>query len=110
MARISSSRLDGVVALTLVSMFTGATMVAADVRVMKSDEPTILKGAVLKDDAIFDVPAKKTVKVLMPGNVTKVITGPYKGTAAAYQPALTSAKPEGTFSPGVTLGSPPPRH
>ena len=109
MARIPSPWLNGLVALTAGSTFYGAQQAAADVRVIKSDEPTIKKGDVLKDEAIFAVPAGKTVKVLLPGNVTKVLTGPYTGAAKDFQPSLTQAKPKWQYPTGATLGSPPPR-
>lgn len=104
MARTQSSWINGILALTSVAALASGPAFA-DVRVTKSNEPTIKKGDVLKDDAVLDVPANKTIKVLlMPTNVSKVITGPYKGTAKDYQPQLTS-KPQVQFPVGATAGS-----
>jgi hypothetical protein len=90
-----------------------STAASADVRVTKSNVPTIAKGSILKDDAILDVPPNKTVKVLMePSKVSKVIVGPYKGTAKDYSPSdlpNAAAKPKVEFDPGTTINTPPPQ-
>jgi len=80
------------------------------VHVLSSDVPGITTLDVLNDDTVLDIPDKGTVKVLLvPGNVMKVIVGPYKGTALDYAasplPSL-GAKPESTFEAGTTLMAP----
>ena len=73
--------------------------------------PGIDKKSVLKDEAILDVPADKSVKVILkPSNVTKVIKGSYKGTAGDYvTPTLSGVgKPQSEFDPGSMATSPPP--
>jgi hypothetical protein len=75
---------------------------------MKSDVPELKKGTVLKDDAVLDIPEKKSVKVLLlPSNVTMSIAGPYKGLAKDYAPsALPSlAKPAKSLDTGTFLGT-----
>ena len=60
----------------------------AELRVMESNAPTIEVDAVFPDDAAFDIPAGKKVKLLKaPANTTHEIAGPYQGTLDAYQPA-----------------------
>jgi hypothetical protein len=83
----------------------------ADVLVLKSNVPGIDKKAVLQDDAILDVPENKSVKVILkPSNVTKVIKGPYKGTAGDYVPSAgLAAKPQVEFDPGAMANEPPPQ-
>jgi hypothetical protein len=87
-----------------------ATAAAADVRVLQSDLPEIQKSTVLTDDAVLDIPAKKKVRVLlMPANVTKVIAGPYKGTAQDYVPPTgLSKKGDAQFDAATTVNAPPP--
>ncbi len=89
------------------------TAAGADVRITKSDVPAITKGSVLNDDAVLDVPANKKVKVLLePSKVSKVIVGPYKGTAKDYIPSDLSykaVKPPSELDPGATLNAPPPQ-
>lgn len=89
-------------------IFTAPTH--ADVLVVKSNVPGIDKKSVLQDDAILDVPEKKSVKVILkPSNVTKVIKGPYKGTAGDYVPSGgLVAKPQVESDPGGVATSPPP--
>lgn len=90
-----------------------ATPAHADVLVLKSNVPGIDKKSVLQDDAILDVPEKKSVKVILkPSNVTKIIKGPYKGTAGDYAPSAVpdiATKPDVEFDAGATAGSPPPQ-
>ena len=77
---------------------------------LKSNVPGIDKKAVLQDDAILDVPEDKSVKVILkPSNVTKVIKGPYKGTAGDYVPPAVAAKPQVEFDPGTMANEPPPQ-
>ena len=80
---------------------------------LKSNVPGIDKKAVLQDDSILDVPENKSVKVILkPSNVTKVIKGPYKGTAGDYvPPALPNVakKPEVEFDTGTMANEPPPQ-
>src|SRR5262245_15769191 len=87
------------------------TSAHADVLVLKSDVPGINKKSVVQDDAILDVPENKSVKVILkPQNVTKVIKGPYKGTAKNYVPSSGMAQKPGTqFDPGAMATSPPPQ-
>ena len=60
----------------------------AELRVMKSTVPGIEADAAFPDDAAFDVPAGKKLKLLKsPANSTHDIAGPYKGTLDAYKPA-----------------------
>jgi hypothetical protein len=88
-----------------------ATPARADVLVLKSDVPGIDKKSVLRDDAILEVPEQRSVKlILKPGNVTKTIKGPYKGTAKDYVPSSgTARKPKTEFDPGAMATSPPPQ-
>lgn len=110
MARFSETRLDELLALILFAMVAGGAPALADVRITKSNTPGFKKGDVVPDDTVLDIPAGKSVKVLiLPSNVSKAITGPYKGTAKDFQPTIT-AKPAVQFPEGATLGSPPPRH
>ena len=85
-----------------------------------SNVPGLAKGSVLADDALLDVPRAKSVRVIMkPANVTKVIAGPYKGTAKDYAPSVLAtagrkAQPSmaGTFSSTgsqMWLSDPPAR-
>jgi len=67
---------------------------------LKSNVPGIDKKSVLQDDAILDVPEKKSVK------------GPYKGTANDYVPSAVpsiATKPQVEFDTGTTANAPPPR-
>jgi hypothetical protein len=88
-----------------------AAPACADVLVLKSDVPGIEKKSVLQDDAVLDVPDSKSVKVILkPQNVTKVIKGPYKGTAGDYVPSSGIAeKPETEFDPGAMATTPGPQ-
>jgi len=85
----------------------------ADVLVLNSDVPGIAKRSVLQDAAILDIPGNKSVKVILkPSNVTKVIKGPYKGTAKDYAPSALSgvaAKPAVEMDTGTTANGPPAR-
>jgi hypothetical protein len=89
------------------------TLVHADVLVLKSDVPEIAKRSVLQDDAILDVPENKSIKVILkPSNVTKVIKGPYKGTAKDYAPSALSgvaAKPGVELETGTTANARAPQ-
>jgi hypothetical protein len=90
-----------------------ATPAYADVLVLKSNVPGIEKKSVLQDDAILDIPEKKSVKVILkPSNVTKVIKGPYKGTVGDYVPSEllgVTTKPGVQSDPGGVATSPPPQ-
>lgn len=68
---------------------------------------------VLKDDAVLDIPAKASVRVMLkPANVTKVIAGPYKGTAKDYAPTTISTAAKKGAPPssyGGSVGAKPPK-
>jgi hypothetical protein len=60
----------------------------AELRVMESNATSIEVDAVFADDATFDVPAGKKIKLLKsPASTTHEIAGPYNGTLDAYKPA-----------------------
>jgi hypothetical protein len=60
----------------------------AELRVMESNASSIEIDAVFPDDAAFDVPTGKKIKLLKsPANTTHEIAGPYNGTLDAYKPA-----------------------
>ncbi len=59
----------------------------AELRVIESTVPGVSADAVFPDNAAFDVPAGKKIKLLKtPANTTHDIAGPYKGTLDAYKP------------------------
>ena len=71
------------------TVWLGASVEAAraELRVMELTAPSIVPDAVFQDDAAFDVPAGKKIKLLKsPENSTHDIAGPYKGTLDAYKP------------------------
>jgi len=60
----------------------------AELRVMESTAASIEVDAVFPDDAAFNIPAGKKIKLLKsPANTTHEIAGPYSGTLGAYTPA-----------------------
>lgn len=79
----------------------------------------MVKGSTLKDDAVVDIPAKKSIRVLFSqSKATKLIQGPYKGPISAYAPTnigkvMSSYKqpsPKDTMDyTGAPLGQPPPK-
>jgi hypothetical protein len=93
-------------------MTTFDTPARSEVRIMQSKVTNIIEGTVLRDGTILDVPANAAIKVLItPSNVTKVIVGPYKGTAADYTGKMlpsAKAKPKEVVEPGMLATSPPP--
>ena len=85
MEHVLPFRIDTWLAVLAGAALISTTLAHADVLVLKSDVAEIAKKSVLQDDAIIDVPENKSVKVILkPSNVTKVIKGPYKGTAKDY--------------------------
>jgi len=90
----------------------------ADVLVLNSDVAGLVKGATLKDDAVVDIPAKKSIRVLFnQSKATKLIQGPSKGPISAYAPTnvgkvistYKQPSPRDTMDyQGAPLGQPPP--
>lgn len=64
-----------------------AGVALAELRVIELTAPSISTDAVFPDNAAFDVPAGKKIKLLKtPANSTHDIAGPYKGTLDTYKP------------------------
>ncbi len=70
-----------------VSISIIASGAQAELLVIESTAPGIVKDAGFPDTAIFDVPAGKKIRLLKkPQNSTHEIVGPYRGALDAYQP------------------------
>jgi len=99
-------RINSWLAVVAGTALISTTIAYGDVLVLNSDVPGIAKRSVLQDDTILDVPENKSLKVILkPSNVTKVIKGPYKGTAKDYAPSALSgvtAKPPVELDTGTT--------
>jgi len=112
MGHVLPSRINAWLAALAGTALISTAVANADVLVLSSDVPGIAKRSVLQDAAILDVPENKSIKIILkPSNVTKVIKGPYKGTAKDYAPSALSgvtAKPAVEMDTGTTANGRPP--
>jgi hypothetical protein len=56
-----------------------AAPAVAEISVLESTAPGLKSGARLPDDASVDIPAGKSLRVLLPSGQTKSINGPFHG-------------------------------